>query len=54
LYIEFKPADIAKTRDLDENALLDLDRDGNICAMPIEHAKDRTDVPHFSYEHVSE
>jgi len=39
---------------LDENTLLDLDRDGNICAMTIEHAKDRTDVPHFSYEHVSE
>ena len=54
LYIEFKPADIAETRDLDENTLLDLDRDGNICAMTIEHAKDRTDVPHFSYEHVSE
>ncbi len=55
LYIEFKPADIVETRDLDENTLLDLDRDGNICAMTIiEHAKDRTDVPHFSYEHVSE
>jgi len=47
LHIEFKPADIAETRDLDENTLLDLDRDGNICAMTIEHAKDRTDVPHF-------
>ena len=54
LYIEFKPADIAETRDLDENTLLDLDRDENICAMTIEHAKGRTDVPHFSYEHVSE
>ena len=38
LYIEFKPADIAETRDLDENTLLDLDREGNICAMTIEHA----------------
>ena len=54
LYIEFKPADIAETRDLDENTLLDLDRDGNICAMTIDNAKGRTDVPHFSYEHVSE
>ena len=54
LYIEFKPGEIVETRDLDENTLLDLDRDGNICAMTIEHAKGRTDVPHFSYEHVSE
>ena len=38
LHIEFKPADIAETRDLDENTLLDLDREGNICAMTIEHA----------------
>ena len=53
LYIEFKPADVAETRDLDENTLLDLDRKGNICAMTIEHAKDRTDIPQFSYEQVS-
>ena len=54
LYVEFKPADIVETRDLDENTLLDLDRDGNICAMTVELAKDRTDFPHVSYEHVSE
>jgi len=53
LYIEFKPADVAETRDLDENTLLDLDRKGNICAMTIGHAKDRTDIPQFSYEQVS-
>ena len=53
-YIEFKPADITETRDLDENTLLDLDRSRNICAMTIEHAKGRTGVPHFSYEHVTE
>jgi uncharacterized protein YuzE len=53
LYIEFKPADVAETRDLDENTILDLDRSGNICALTIEHAKDRTDIPQFSYEQVS-
>jgi uncharacterized protein YuzE len=53
LYIEFKPADIAETRDLDENTILDLDGSGNICALTIEHAKDRTDIPQFSYEQVS-
>ena len=54
LYIEFKAADVAETRDLDENTLLDLDRSGNICAITIEHARDRTDAPHFSYEQVTE
>ena len=45
LHIEFKPADVAETRDLDENTILDLDRSGNICALTIEQAKDRTDIP---------
>lgn len=53
LYIEFKPALIAESRDLDENTLLELDGDGNICAITIEHAKDRADIPHFSFEQVA-
>ena len=53
LYIEFRIADVAETRDLDENTLLDLDKQGNICSITIEHAKDRADIPHFSYEQVA-
>ena len=54
LYIEFKSVAVAETKDLDENTLLDLDSNGNICAITIEHAKERTDIPHFSYELVAE
>jgi len=53
LYIEFKPLDIAETRDLDENTLLDLDRSGNIAGITIEHASLRADIPKFSYEQVA-
>lgn len=53
LYIEFKAAEVAETRDLDENTLLDLDRDGNIRAITIEHARDRAEIPRFSYELVT-
>ena len=53
LYIEFKVGDVAESRDLDENTILDLDSKGNICARTIEHAKDRTDIPHFSFEQVA-
>ena len=35
LYIEFRPAEVAETRDLDENTLLDIDREGNICAITV-------------------
>jgi uncharacterized protein YuzE len=53
LYIEFRPAEITETRDLDENTLLDIDSRGNICGMTIEHAVDRADIPHFSYEQIA-
>ena len=53
LYIEFRTVEVAETKDLDENTLLDLDQDGNICGITIEHASERADIPHFSYEQVA-
>ncbi len=53
LYIEFRSAEVAETRDLDENTLLDLDNKGDICAITVEHASDRADIPHFSFEQVA-
>ncbi len=53
LYIEFRQAEISDSRDLDENTILDLDRSGNICAITIEHARERTEIPSFSYEQVT-
>ena len=53
LHIEFKAAEVAETKDLDENTQLDLDQDGQICAMTIEHARDRADIPHFSFAQIA-
>ncbi len=53
LYIEFRAVEVAETKDLDENTLLDLDREGNICGLTLEHASERADIPHFSYEQVA-
>lgn len=53
LYIEFKSGGIVESRDLDESTVIDLDGSGNICAITVEHAKDRTDIPHFSFEQVA-
>jgi uncharacterized protein YuzE len=50
LYIEFKPTEVVESRDLDQNTLLEFDRDGNIAAITVEHAKERADIPKFSYE----
>jgi uncharacterized protein YuzE len=53
LYIEFKAAEVAESRDLDEDTVLDLDQSGNICGITVEHASQRADIPRFSYEQVA-
>jgi uncharacterized protein YuzE len=53
LLIEFRNAPVSETRDLDENTVLDLDAQGNICAITIEHASKRADAPQFSYEQIA-
>lgn len=53
LYIEFRVADIAETRELDENTLLDVDARGEVCALTLEHASKRADIPHFSFEQIA-
>ena len=53
LYIEFRPVEVAETRDLDENTLLDIDREGKMCGITVEHASERAGIPAFSFEHVS-
>ncbi|MDO8599430.1 MAG: DUF2283 domain-containing protein [bacterium] len=50
LHIEFRDVPVVETRDLDENVLLDLDAGGNVRALTIEHASERTGIPQFSYE----
>jgi uncharacterized protein YuzE len=52
LYIEFRAGEVAETKDLDENTLLDLDPAGNICGIAVEHARERADLPTFSYEQL--
>ena len=53
LYIEFRKDAVTETRDLDEDTLLDLDATGNIVAITVEHARQRADIPHFSFEQVA-
>ena len=53
LYIEFKPGKVAESKDLDENTVLDVDDNGNICGITVEHASQRADIPRFSYEQVA-
>lgn len=53
LLIEFRDTPVAETRDLDENTILDVDAQGNICSITVEHASKRAGAPDFSYEQVA-
>jgi uncharacterized protein YuzE len=53
LYIEFRAANVVESRDLDEDTVIDVDDRGNIVAMTMEHASQRTDAPNLSFEEVA-
>ena len=53
LYIEFRDLAISESKDLDENTVLDLDVEGNICAITFEHASARTDVQQVTLEGIA-
>ena len=53
LYIEFRPIAVAETKDLDEDTQVDLDKTGKICAITVEHASRRADLPALDYEQIA-
>ena len=53
LVLNFNDKTIEETRDLNENILIELDKDGRLVSMTIEHANQQTNVREFSYEQVA-
>jgi len=53
LYIELRPVQVFETRDLGQDTVIDLNEQVAICAMTIEHASERADMPTFSYEQIA-
>ena len=50
LLINFSDRQIAQTQDLGENALVEMDAEGRLVSMTIEHAKQQMNVTEFSYQ----
>ncbi|OGK67327.1 MAG: hypothetical protein A2W77_06240 [Nitrospinae bacterium RIFCSPLOWO2_12_39_16] len=48
--LEFSGNKIEETRELSENIYIDLDLQGNIVSMTIEHAKKVAHLPDISYQ----
>ena len=44
---------VVESRDLDENTVMDLDADGNVCVLPFEHASSRMDVEQITLEGIA-
>lgn len=53
LYIEFQSQGIVDSRDLDENTVMDLDTEENVCAITFEHASSRMDVEQITLEGIA-
>jgi uncharacterized protein YuzE len=50
LQITFKEGEVADTRDLDENTLVEMDSEGALVSLTIEHARERTDLETLLYK----
>ena len=52
LLVNFSDGKIVETRDVNENVLIELDADGNIVSVTIEHAGEHINVSNLSYEQI--
>jgi len=50
--VEFTENPVAETREISENIYVDLDRQGNLVSMTIEHARSNAQLQEFSYQEV--
>jgi uncharacterized protein YuzE len=50
LLVNFSDREIVETRDLTEDVLVELDEQGHLVSMTIEHAKQQMSVTEFTYQ----
>jgi len=52
LLVYFNDNEIAETKEINENTLIEFDRDGKVVSVTIEHAKNQTELSSFSFNQV--
>ena len=52
-HVEFNDKEVYETKEISENVYVDLDRNGNLINMTIEHAKANAGLWEFSYQEMS-
>lgn len=52
LLVSFNNNEITETKDLNENVLVEIDKNGHVVSMTIEHAQQQTEIQSFSFNQV--
>ena len=52
-HVEFTNRDVRETKEIGENIYVDIDVNGNLVSMTIEHAKANAGLWEFSYQEMS-
>ncbi len=50
--VEFTDHEVAETREISENIYVDLDKQGNLVSMTIEHARTNARLDEFAYMEI--
>lgn len=53
LYMELTSKEVAESIDLNENMIVDLDSDGNVVAITLEHAQKQANISEFSFQQIT-
>jgi len=51
--LEFTSSPVAETREISDDIYIDLDADGRLVSMTIEHAKTTASIKDFSYQELA-
>lgn len=54
LYIQLNDKEIVDTQEINENAIFDLDADGNLVALTLEHARETANILDFSFQQAAQ
>ena len=52
--VEFANGEVSETKEISENVYVDLDANGNLVSMTIEHARQNANLPEVAYEAMAQ
>ena len=50
--LEFSDHQVAQTKEINENIYIDLDADGNLVSMTIEHASSQANIAEVAFQQI--